>query len=60
MKIVTIQVQPNPFDVILPNNYTYSIKTLEYPENILYEAIITDLGEDIITEDGQDIVIQLG
>ena len=60
VNLVTIQVQPNPFDVILPNNYTYSVQTTEFPENIIYQPILTELGEDITTEDGQDIVIQIG
>jgi len=60
VKLVSIQVQPNPFDVILPNNYTYSVKTTEFPENILYQPLLTEIGEDLTTEDGQDIVIQIG
>lgn len=58
--LVTIQVQPNPFDVILPNNYTYSVQTTEFPENVLYQPLLTELGDDLTTEDGQDIVIQIG
>jgi hypothetical protein len=54
---VTIQVQPDPFDVVLPNNYTYSIQTTEFPETVLFEPLITELGEDILTEDSEDIVI---
>jgi len=59
-KLVTIQVQPNPFDVVLPNNHTYSIQTTEFPENVLYEPLVTELGEDIFTEDNEDIVILIG
>lgn len=55
--LVTIKVEPNPIDVVLPNNYTYSISTTEYPNMILTDPITTELGEDIKTEDGQDIVI---
>jgi hypothetical protein len=60
INVVTIQIQPDPFDVVLPNNYTYSIKTTEYPDTVLTEAIITELGEDMMTEDGQNIIIQIG
>jgi len=56
-KLVTIQVQPNPIDVVLPNNYTYSVTTTEFPEIALLEPITTEFGEDIMTEDGQDLVI---
>lgn len=59
-KLVTIQVQPNPFDVVLPNNYTYSTQTTEFPETVLYEPLITELGEDILTEDNEDLVILIG
>ncbi len=31
---VTIEVTPNPSNVILPNNYTYTVQTTEYPDNI--------------------------
>ena len=48
------------FDVVLPNNYTYSIQTTEFPENVLYEPLVTELGEDIFTEDNEDIVILIG
>jgi hypothetical protein len=34
VNIVTIQVEPDPYNVILPNNYTYSVQTTEYPNNI--------------------------
>jgi len=59
-KLVTIQVQPNPFDVVLPNNYTYSTSTTEFPETVLNENITTEIGEDILTEDGQNIIILIG
>jgi hypothetical protein len=32
--LVTIQVEPDPYNVILPNNYTYSVQTTEFPNNI--------------------------
>ena len=31
--LVNITVTPNPIGVILPNNYTYTITTTEYPDN---------------------------
>ncbi len=34
VNIVTIEVTPNPSNVILPNNYTYTVQTTEYPNNI--------------------------
>jgi hypothetical protein len=55
--VVTIQVQQNPFDVVLPNNYTYSVTTTEFPETVLLESITTEFREDITTEDGHDIVM---
>lgn len=33
--LVTVEVEPNPYNVILPNNYTYSVQTTEFPDTIL-------------------------
>jgi hypothetical protein len=58
--LVSIQVQPNPMDVVLPNNYTYSVRTTEFPDSVIYDPITTELEENITTEDGQNLVILIG
>lgn len=32
--LASVIVVPNPIDVILPNNYTYSVFVREYPETL--------------------------
>ena len=32
--LASVIIVPNPVDVILPNNYTYSIFVREYPETL--------------------------
>jgi len=60
VNVVTIQVQPDPFDVVLPNNYTYSVQTTEFPETVLFEPLVTEVEEDILTEDNEELVILIG
>lgn len=60
INVSTIQIQPDPFDVVLPNNYTYSIQTTELPETILFEPLVTEVEEDILTEDNEELVILIG
>jgi hypothetical protein len=45
---------------VLPNNYTYSTQTTEFPETVLFEPLVTEIEEDILTEDDEELVILIG
>lgn len=44
--LANVIVVPNPFDVILPNNYTYAVIVREYPDT--YAQFVNDPSFDNI------------
>ncbi len=32
--LVIVQVEPDPYNVVLPNNYTYTVQTTEFPDTL--------------------------